>query len=150
MGLLAFGDTGWGDELFFATLMTIAVAAAAIFIGFFLAAIFASFKLSKIKILNLIGSFYTTVFRGVPELLVIYLFFFGGSGAIMYVAKIKQARKATKNYDWIYGAPVLLKVADNYHTKGEKKKSSTIYAQLASIPLDCPEVNKAKKRLKPE
>ena len=88
MGLLAFGDTGWGDELFFATLMTIAVAAAAIFIGFFLAAIFASFKLSKIRILNLIGSLYTTVFRGVPELLVIYLFFFGGSGAIMYVAKI--------------------------------------------------------------
>ena len=88
MGLLAYGDTGWGDELFFATLMTIAVAAAAILIGFFLAAIFASFKLSKIKILNLIGGFYTTVFRGVPELLVIYLFFFGGSGAVMYVARI--------------------------------------------------------------
>ena len=88
MSLLAYGDTGWGDELFFATLMTIAVALAAIFIGFFLAAIFASFKLSKYKVLNLIGSFYTTVFRGVPELLVIYLFFFGGSGAVMYVAKI--------------------------------------------------------------
>ena len=87
MRLLAYGDTGWGDELFFATLMTIAVASAAIFIGFFLAAIFASFKLSKNRILNLIGSFYTTVFRGVPELLVIYLFFFG-SGAVMYVAKI--------------------------------------------------------------
>jgi len=88
MGLLAFGDTGWGDELFFATLKTIAVATAAIFIGFILAAIFASFKLSKIKVLNIIGSFYTTVFRGVPELLVIYLFFFGGSGAVMYVARI--------------------------------------------------------------
>jgi octopine/nopaline transport system permease protein len=25
MELLAFGDTGWGDELFYATLMTIAV-----------------------------------------------------------------------------------------------------------------------------
>ena len=88
MGLLAYGDTGWGDELFFATLMTIAVAAAALLIGFFLAAIFASFKLSKIKTLNLIGSCYTTIFRGVPELLVIYLLFFGGSGAVMYVAKI--------------------------------------------------------------
>ena len=31
MGLLAYGVTGWGDELFFATLMTIAVALAAIF-----------------------------------------------------------------------------------------------------------------------
>ena len=88
MSLLAYGDTGWGDELFYATLMTIAVASAAIFIGFALAAIFASFKLSNNKILNLIGSFYTTVFRGVPELLVIYLFFFGGSGAVMFVAKI--------------------------------------------------------------
>ncbi len=88
MELLAYGDTGWGDELFFATLMTIAVAAAAMLIGFLLAAIFTSFKLSKIKTLNLIGSFYTTVFRGVPELLVIYLFFFGSSAAVMYVAKI--------------------------------------------------------------
>jgi len=88
MGLLAYGDTGWGDELFYATLMTIAVATAAIFIGFFLATIFSSFKLSKIKTLNLIGSCYTTIFRGVPELLVIYLLFFGGSGAVMYVAKI--------------------------------------------------------------
>jgi len=88
MELLAYGDTGWGDELFYATLMTIGVAISAIFIGFFLAAIIASFKLSKIKTLNLIGSFYTTVFRGVPELLVIYLLFFGGSGAVMFIAKI--------------------------------------------------------------
>ena len=88
MGLLAFGDAGWGDELFYATLMTIAVAITALLIGFFLASIFATFKLSKNKLLNLLGSFYTTVFRGVPELLVIYLFFFGGSGAVMFVAKI--------------------------------------------------------------
>ena len=88
MGLLAYGDTGWGDELFFATLMTIAVAISAIFIGFFLAAIFTAFKLSKNRILRLVGAFYTTVFRGVPELLVIYLFFFGSSGAVMYVASI--------------------------------------------------------------
>ena len=76
MEFLYFGNTGWGDELFFAMLMTIAVAVAAILIGFLLAAIFTTFKLSKNKILNLIGGFYTTVFRGVPELLVIYLFFF--------------------------------------------------------------------------
>ena len=88
MELLAFGDTGWGDELFYATLMTIAVAITALLIGFFLASIFATFKLSKNKLLNLLGSFYTTVFRGVPELLVIYLFFFGGSSAVMFVAKI--------------------------------------------------------------
>ena len=86
MELLAFGKTGWGDELFYATLMTLAVSITAIFIGFFFALIFTPLKLSKHKSLNLIGNFYTTVIRGVPELLVIYLFFFGGSGAIMFVA----------------------------------------------------------------
>jgi len=88
MELLAFGKTGWGDELFYATLMTIAVSVTAMFIGFFFALIFTPLKLSKFKTLNFIGNFYTTVIRGVPELLVIYLFFFGGSGAIMYVASI--------------------------------------------------------------
>ena len=88
MNLLAFGNTGWGDELFYATLMTIAVSITAMIIGFIFALIFTPLKLSKKKYLNLIGNFYTTVIRGVPELLVIYLLFFGGSGAIMYVASI--------------------------------------------------------------
>ena len=88
MELLAFGDTGWGDELFRATLMTIAVSITAMLIGFSFAAIFTPLKLSKFKSLNLIANIYTTVIRGVPELLVIYLFFFGGSGALMFVASM--------------------------------------------------------------
>ena len=88
MELLSFGKTGWGDELFIATLMTIAVSITAMFIGFIFALIFTPLKLSKNKILNIIGNSYTTIIRGVPELLVIYLFFFGGSGAVMYVASI--------------------------------------------------------------
>jgi len=88
MELLAFGDTGWGDELFYATLMTVAVSITAMLIGFLFALIFTPLKLSKHKSLNLIGNLYTTVIRGVPELLVIYLFFFGGSGAIMFVASM--------------------------------------------------------------
>ena len=88
MDLLAFGKTGWGDELFYATLMTIAVSITAMLIGFLFALIFTPLKLSKNKFLNLVGNFYTTVIRGVPELLVIYLFFFGGSGAVMFVASM--------------------------------------------------------------
>jgi octopine/nopaline transport system permease protein len=88
MELLAFGKTGWGDELFYATLMTIAVSISAMLIGFIFSIIFTPLKLSKYKSLNLIGNFYTTVVRGVPELLVIYLFYFGSSGALMYVASI--------------------------------------------------------------
>jgi octopine/nopaline transport system permease protein len=88
MDLLSFGKTGWGDELFYATLMTIAVAISAMVIGVLFSAIFTPLKLSNNRLLNFIANSYTTVIRGVPELLVIYLFFFGGSGAIMYVASI--------------------------------------------------------------
>ena len=88
MELLSFGKTGWGDELIFATIMTLAVSVTAMLIGFIFALIFTPLKLSKNKFFNLIANFYTTIIRGVPELLVIYLFFFGGSSAIMFVASI--------------------------------------------------------------
>ena len=88
MELLAFGDTGWGDELFYATLMTIAVSITAMIIGFSFAAIFTPLKLSKFKFFNLIANIYTTVIRGVPELLVIYLIFFGGNAVVMSIAKV--------------------------------------------------------------
>ena len=88
MELLSFGDTGWGDELFVATLMTIAVSITAMFIGFLFALVFTPLKLSKNKLFNFIGNSYTTIIRGVPELLVIYLLFFGGTGAVMFVASM--------------------------------------------------------------
>ncbi len=88
MELLAFGDQGWGDEILRATFITIFVALSAFLIGFIFATLFVFFKLSKKKYLNFIGNIYTTIFRGVPELLIIYLFFFGGSSAIMFVSKI--------------------------------------------------------------
>jgi octopine/nopaline transport system permease protein len=88
MDFLSFGKTGWGDELFYATLMTIAVAVTSMLIGFLFSLIFTPLKLSNNKFLIFIANTYTTIIRGVPELLVIYLLFFGGSGAIMYVASI--------------------------------------------------------------
>ena len=88
MELLSFGDTGWGDELLRATFMTVMVALAAFFFGFFISFFIVPLKLSNKKFLNYIGNTYTTIFRGVPELLVIYLLFFGGSSAVMFVAKI--------------------------------------------------------------
>ena len=78
MELLSFGDTGWGDELIRATFMTIFVALAAFFFGFLVSFLIVPLKLSNKKFLNYLGNTYTTVFRGVPELLVIYLLFFGG------------------------------------------------------------------------
>jgi len=117
MELLAFGDTGWGDELFRATLMTIAVSITAMIIGFSFAAIFTPLKLSKNKFLNLIANSYTTVIRGVPELLVIYLFFFGGTGAVMYVASIFGYNEYIEINAFVTGAFAIGIISGAYSTE---------------------------------
>jgi len=117
MELLAFGDTGWGDELFFATLMTIAVSVTAMFIGFFFALIFTPLKLSKNKFFNFIANSYTTIIRGVPELLVIYLFFFGGTGAVMYVASIFGYNEYIEINAFITGAFAIGIISGAYSTE---------------------------------
>jgi len=117
MELLAFGKTGWGDELFIATLMTIAVSITAMIIGFTFALIFTPLKLSKNKFLNLIANSYTTVIRGVPELLVIYLLFFGGTGAVMYVASIFGYNEYIEINAFITGAFAIGIISGAYSTE---------------------------------
>ena len=117
MELLVFGDTGWGDELFYATLMTIAVSITAMIIGFSFAAIFTPLKLSKNRLLNFIANSYTTVIRGVPELLVIYLFFFGGTGAVMYVASIFGYNEYIEINAFITGAFAIGIISGAYSTE---------------------------------
>ena len=117
MDLLAFGNTGWGDELFFATLMTIAVSVTAMIIGFCFALIFTPLKLSKNKLLNFIGNSYTTIIRGVPELLVIYLLFFGGSGAVMYVASIFGYNKYIEINAFLTGSFAIGIISGAYSTE---------------------------------
>ena len=85
---LVFGDLGWGDEFLLAMLMTIVVSILSMGLGIFIAIFAAWAKLTSSKILKFISSFYTTVIRGIPELLVIYLIFFGGSSLVMKIAKV--------------------------------------------------------------
>ena len=117
MELLAFGDTGWGDELFYATIMTIAVSITSMLIGFLFALIFTPLKLSQNKFLNFIANFYTTIIRGVPELLVIYLFFFGGTGAVMFVASIFGYNEYIEINAFITGAFAIGIISGAYSTE---------------------------------
>ena len=86
LGVLGWGDAGWGDEFARAALMTIAVATCAFLLGLVFGTGFAACKLSGSRILRLIGDVYTTILRGVPELLVIYLVFFGGGALLRNIA----------------------------------------------------------------
>ena len=85
--LLGFGDTGWGDEMLRAALVTILVSLSAMAIGLLVSVFATMSKLSSNGFIRSIGNTYTTVVRGIPELLVIYLLYFGANNAIMGVAK---------------------------------------------------------------
>lgn len=85
-GLLSFGDEGWGDEMLRGLGMTLLVAALAFGIGLLIGMAGAGAKLSRSRVLRAAALVYTTVVRGVPELLVIYLLFFGMERAILSVA----------------------------------------------------------------
>jgi octopine/nopaline transport system permease protein len=99
--LIGFGSTGWGALLLLAALMTLCVTATALAIGAVLGAVIAAAKLSGSVILAALGNLYTTVFRGVPELLIIYLIYFGGSSAVTSIGK-------AMGYEGFFGLPSFL------------------------------------------
>lgn len=87
LDLFGFGPTGWGVALLRATAVTLAVTLAAVAIGAVLGCGIAAAKLSRSRALRAAGDVYTTVLRGVPDLLVIYLVYFGGSAIVTRVGK---------------------------------------------------------------
>ena len=84
--LLGFGPQGWGHQLLLAALMTLAVSASAFATGIVFGTLGAWAKSARSAAPRWLADGYTTVVRGVPDLLVIYLFYFGGSSALTAIA----------------------------------------------------------------
>jgi len=75
--LLSFGDAGWGDEMLRGALMTLAVSLSSMTLGLAVGALGAAAKLSAIAPARWLAEGYTTVVRGVPELVLILLVYYG-------------------------------------------------------------------------
>lgn len=80
--LMRWGPDGWLDEMVFATGMTVAVAVLGFLFGLAFGGLAATGKLSGTRAGAAAAGVYTTVMRGVPDLLVIYLFYFGSSAML--------------------------------------------------------------------
>jgi octopine/nopaline transport system permease protein len=101
LALLAWGPTGWLDELTFATGLTLAVALVSFVFGTVFGSLAAAARLSRSGPARAAADVYTTVFRGVPDLLILYLFYFGGSAMLTAVARLF-------GYDGFVGLPAFL------------------------------------------
>jgi polar amino acid transport system permease protein len=75
--LLSCGDTGWGDEIAYGFMITAGLAICTLPVGLFLGFFIALAKQSEEKSLRLATNIYTTIFRGLPELLTLFIVYYG-------------------------------------------------------------------------
>lgn len=86
--LLSFGDQGWGDEIARGTLVTVTLALATLPFGLLIGFFVALAKDSDEPSLRRAGEIYTTIFRGLPELLTLFIVYFGVQIVIRQVARL--------------------------------------------------------------
>jgi len=80
--LLGFGPQGWGDEIASGVAITVSLALATVPFGLALGFAVALAKLSGDRYLKLSADIFTTIFRGLPELLTLFLVYYGAQIAI--------------------------------------------------------------------
>lgn len=84
-GLLEFGAEGWGDELVAGTWLTVRLALATLPFGLVLGFFIALAKNSSEPTLVLAANIYTTLFRGLPELLTLLIIYYGGQMLVQQI-----------------------------------------------------------------
>lgn len=85
---VGFGPQGWGAPLLAAAAMTAAVSAAGFAFGCVFGGLLTLARLSGFRVLEAAAGAYTTVIRSVPELLILYLLFFGGSAFLTALSSV--------------------------------------------------------------
>lgn len=73
-----FSLHGYGPSIFEGTILTLEVSLASLFIAMLLGICGALAKLSRVRSLRLIAQIYTTIIRGIPDLVLMLLVFYGG------------------------------------------------------------------------
>lgn len=88
LALFSFDATGWGDEILSGLGVTVSLALATIIPGLTIGLAVASASMSRLSVLRRIGSGYVIFFRGIPELLMLFLVYNGVGMLINAVANI--------------------------------------------------------------
>lgn len=75
--IVSCGDTGWGDEVAFGLKVTLSLSIATLPVGLLIGFCVALAMQSSEKSLRLAAGIYTTIFRGLPELLTLFIVYYG-------------------------------------------------------------------------
>lgn len=80
--LFSYGDAGWGDEILWGLATTVQLAVVTLPVGLFLGFLAAFASMSRLLPLRYLGFSYTTVMRGLPEILTLFVVY-NGVGLLM-------------------------------------------------------------------
>ncbi len=80
--LLSYGDQGWMDEILDGARVTVLLALATLPFGLAFGLVLAVAKNSGERSLEIAANVYTTIFRGLPELLTLFIVYYGGQVAL--------------------------------------------------------------------
>jgi polar amino acid transport system permease protein len=86
--LLSYGDQGWGDELLSGLFITVSLFLATLPFGLVLGFLVALAKRSNNRAIKVLVNIYTTIFRGVPELLTLFIIFYGGQILLQWLVEL--------------------------------------------------------------
>jgi octopine/nopaline transport system permease protein len=86
--IFGFGEGGWGLALLLGAAMTLLVSACGLAIGAAIGALVAWARLSGHRLAGAVGEAYAALFRGLPELLVVYFVYFGSSTLLTTAASV--------------------------------------------------------------
>ncbi len=86
--LISFGPEGWGDDIAWGVLVTVSLALATLPFGLALGFFVALAKQSAEPAMRLAGNIYTTIFRGLPELLTLFLVYYGVQIGVQQLARM--------------------------------------------------------------
>lgn len=99
--IFGFGEGGWGLAMLRGAGMTLLVSACGLLIGAVLGSLVAWGRLSKHRLAGAAGETYAALFRGLPELLVVYFVYFGSSTLLTGLANLV-------GYEGFVGVPSFL------------------------------------------
>jgi polar amino acid transport system permease protein len=112
--LLSFGPEGWGDDIARGVFVTLSLALATLPFGLLVGFLIALAKQSSEPSLRLAGNIFTTIFRGLPELLTLFLVYFGAQIGIQQVVRLFRPDASVEINSFVAGMIALGVVFSSY------------------------------------